>query len=120
MSSRVCKRCGGNDFYLNRNKQCLPCTQARRLRYYAEDPTRRVINACQARLRVAHKELGRNVFGWRGCSKQELLRHLEEHFEPGMTWGTFGGPQWNTQFCSGYSLRQSKHCFRVVCSVRSG
>jgi len=92
--SRVCKRCGGDDFYLNRSKQCVPCTQARQLRYYAEDPTRRIINACQVRLRYAHKELGlvapKNVFRLLGCSKHELLRHLEERFKEGMTWENYG------------------------------
>ena len=92
--SPVCKRWGGNDFYVNRNKQCVPCTQARQLRYLAEDPTRRVINACQVRLRYAHKELGlvapKNVFSLLGCSKQGLLNHLEERVKEGMTWENYG------------------------------
>ena len=95
--SRVCRRCGGTDFYVRKVAACVACRQAYQLRYYAEDPTRRVINACQARLRHAHTELGlvppKNVFGLLGCSKQELLRHLEERFEPGMTWGSFGAWQ---------------------------
>ena len=92
--SRVCRRCGGDDFYLNRHKQCVPCTRAKQLRYFAEDPTRRIINACQVRLRKAHKELGltppRNAFNLLGCSKHELLRHLEERFKEGMTFTNFG------------------------------
>ena len=92
--SKTCRQCGGNDFYMNCNPQCVPCTRARQLRYLAEDPTRRIINACQVRLRKAHKELGlpvpKNVFSLLGCSKQELLRHLEERFKEGMTVFNFG------------------------------
>ena len=97
--SRVCKRCGGGGFYPHEGfARCVPCKRDCQLQCYAEHPTRRVINACQARLRKAHEELGlvptRSAFNLLGFSKHGPLRHLEGRFKEGTTWRNYG-TLWN-------------------------
>jgi Prasinovirus endonuclease VII len=57
---------------------------------------------------LKHRESGRDwrsdcrVGGIIGCTKLELVAHIEAQFEPGMSWGNYG--------CTGWEMDHVKPC----------
>lgn len=93
-----CMSCGAAVGYtVARPKRCVTCRPSYRRR--AENVNARFAHRIRARLRVALKDFGLTKAGSAvrdlGCSIPELLEHLEDQFQPGMTWENYGREGWH-------------------------
>ena len=80
-----------------------------------EDPRYRVMMALHCRLYMAVKEKKGKTMELTGCSKEELMTHLESKFTQGMTWENYG--EWHIDHmrpCASFNLEdpeEQKKCF---------
>lgn len=61
------------------------------------NPTRKVRQSLGARLyhTIKGKQKSTSIFKYLGCSKQELISHLESQFKVGMSWDNYGKYGWH-------------------------
>ena len=80
-----------------------------------EDPKYRVMMALHCRLYMAVKVKSGKTLELTGCSKEELVTHLESKFTEGMTWENYG--EWHVDHirpCASFNLEnpeEQKRCF---------
>jgi hypothetical protein len=80
-----------------------------------EDPKYRAMMALHCRLYMAVKVKTGKTLELTGCSKEELIRHLESKFTDGMTWDNYG--EWHIDHirpCASFDLtdpEEQKRCF---------
>jgi hypothetical protein len=80
-----------------------------------EDPKYRAMMALHCRLYMAVKEKTRKTMELTGCSKEDLINHLESKFTEGMTWENYG--KWHIDHihpCASFNLEdpeEQKRCF---------
>lgn len=80
-----------------------------------EDPKYRAMMALHCRLYMAVKEKTGKTMELTGCSKEELITHLESKFTQGMTWENYGA--WHIDHirpCASFNLEdpgEQKKCF---------
>ena len=80
-----------------------------------EDPRYRVMMALHCRLYMAVKEKKGKTMELTGCSKEELMTHLESKFIESMTWENYG--EWHIDHirpCASFNLEdpeEQKKCF---------
>lgn len=76
-----------------KNKRREKRSAARRA-HKAQNPAARLVESTRARIWQALKgQSGGTLFGRLGYTKDDLVRHLESRFAPGMTWANYG--QWH-------------------------
>lgn len=80
-----------------------------------EDPKYRVMMALHCRLYMAVKEKTGKTVELTGCSKEDLINHLESKFIEGMTWENYG--EWHIDHirpCASFDLEdpeEQRKCF---------
>lgn len=80
-----------------------------------EDPKYRAMMALHCRLYLAVKVKTGKTLELTGCSKEELITHLETKFTDGMTWDNYG--EWHIDHirpCASFDLEdpeEQKRCF---------
>jgi hypothetical protein len=99
-----------------RNKKNINETRRKTLQTRRdEDPKYRAMMALHCRLYMAVKEKKGRTMELTGCSKEELITHLESKFTEGMTWENYG--KWHidhTKPCASFNLEdpeEQKKCF---------
>ena len=100
----------------NRNNDKINETRRKTLQKRRdEDPRYRVMMSLHCRLYMAVKEKKGKTMELTGCSKEELMKHLESKFTEGMTWENYG--QWHVDHirpCASFDLEdteEQKRCF---------
>jgi hypothetical protein len=99
-----------------RNKDKINETRRKNLqRRRDEDPKYRAMMALHCRLYMAVKEKTGKTMELTGCSKEDLVTHLESKFTEGMTWDNYG--EWHIDHilpCASFNLEdpeEQKKCF---------
>ena len=99
-----------------RNKDKINATRRKNLqRRRDEDPKYRAMMALHCRLYMAVKEKTGKTMELTGCSKEELITHLESKFIEGVTWENYG--DWHIDHirpCASFNLEdpeEQKKCF---------
>ena len=113
MDTKPCKRCGSTDRYAPRKDpkkfsrigDCKPCSRAancQRGTVYARkksqsDPQFRLARRLRTRLygSIKTKQKVGSAVSDLGCSVAELKLHLENQFQPGMTWDNWSYTGWH-------------------------
>ena len=78
-----------------------------------EDPKYRAMMALHCRLYMAVKEKKGKTMELTGCSRDDLIKHLESKFTEGMTWENYG--EWHIRPCASFNLEdpdEQKKCFQ--------
>lgn len=97
--------------------------RAKRKRY-ANDPTFRIkesfYNSLRGALRRFRQKKSARFIELLGCTVEQLRRHIEQQFKPGMTWENKGQFGWHIDHrkpCASFNLRdplQQKECFHYT------
>ena len=100
----------------NKNKDKINETRRKTLQKRRDnDPKYRAMMALHCRLYLAVKEKKGKTLELTGCSKEELISHLESKFKDGMSWDNYGA--WHIDHirpCASFDLTDSdeqKKCF---------
>lgn len=81
----------GHGFYLQAQRDKQEKRNKRKRKLLAESPLQRVINNVRSQVHYHLKNKnGRHSFDLLGYSCEELMKHLEAQFKPGMTWHNYG------------------------------
>lgn len=69
-------------------------TAARRKHHYDNDPWVKFVNSARSRIWASLKQVGRKKWGsvaeLVGCTREEMISHIESQFQPGMSWSNHG------------------------------
>ena len=84
------------------------------------DPTQRILDSLRTRLRIALKNSSKkdNTLNLVGCSIVRLRAHLENKFQPGMSWSNYG--KWHIDHirpCASFNLSKATEqhkCFHYT------
>jgi hypothetical protein len=102
-----------------RGSSCTECLKAKRKIRYRTDQNFWIIRLLRTRLKDTLRRKGKSksatTLKLTGCTAEELSKHLEEHFLPGMTWANRG--TWHIDHikpCASFDLTkpaQQRKCF---------
>lgn len=89
-----------------------------------ENPSVRIADALRSRIWLELRKLGikkeNRTLEFCGCTKAELIQHLEGQFRDGMSWDNYGKYGWHVDHirpCSSFDLtdpEQQKQCFHYT------
>jgi hypothetical protein len=101
--------------------RCKKCTSEERSVHLKKNPSARFAANLRSRLHIALRvsmlRKSNHTLKLLGCSIIELLSHLRDQFEPGMTFENYGKAGWHVDHikpCSSFDLndpKQQKKCF---------
>ena len=127
-ATRDCSVCGSS-YPFRRGSVCSDaCRHLAReesLRKYQSKPEVKLVNALRRRLAMCiEREPGQSISGTNreliGCEPSELREHIEQQFQPGMTWDNHSIDGWHIDHilpCSSFDLtdkEQQKKCFHYT------
>jgi hypothetical protein len=119
--NREKRKKAAREYYYTNQDKCKQSVKRYKRMKIKTDPYYRLVDSMRARLHgsITQQLSGQSqrTFKLIGCSVEELIRHIEEQFKPGMSWDNYGQYGWHIDHikpCNTFNLNdptEQRECF---------